>query len=70
MFIWFVRLLTAAVMVVTFIPDTPLVFLPVNTFLAYLPIELSYQILRNKTKRVVMYCYQSGYSFFLISLTY
>lgn len=51
MFIWFVRLLTAIVIVVTFIPDTPLVFLPVNTFLAYLPIELSYQILQNKTKK-------------------
>lgn len=51
MFIWVVRLLTAIAMIVTFIPDTPLVFLPVNTFLAYLPIELSYQILRNKTKR-------------------
>lgn len=51
MFIWVVRLLTAIAMIVTFIPDTPLVFLPVNTFLAYLPIELSYQILRNKIKR-------------------
>ncbi|MFV0561231.1 MAG: DUF1361 domain-containing protein [Enterococcus sp.] len=51
MYIWLLRFLTAAVIGITALTKTPFVFLTLNTFLAYIPVELSYQILLKPTRR-------------------